>query len=126
RTRPALAATSACGEFSGTPQFGQAIEAVVNSPKHKGQTPVVRGDTSSTVAFWLAMLSAGASFSNPSLAESRIHFAMGKLSSQTQTSKSASSELPDCGPFTESRIGGYVGTPSQATFLFQRLHNSLT
>ncbi len=48
------------------------IEDVVNSPKHKGQTPVVRGDTSSTVTSRLAMLSSGASFSNSSLAESRI------------------------------------------------------
>src|SRR5882762_4439156 len=101
------AATSACGECSGTPQFGQCEEAVVNSPKHKGQTPAVSGDTSSTVR---CAPSAG-SFSNSSLTDSRIHFARGKFSSETQTSNSTSPELPGCGPLADSGIGGYSGTP---------------
>src|SRR5258708_7109597 len=77
-------ALSACGGRRGTPQFGQFGEDVVNSAKHKGQIPVVPRDNSRSAMF--AVRSSGGFFSNSSLAESRIHFANGNSSSETQTS----------------------------------------
>src|SRR6267154_5608026 len=100
---------SGCGRRRGTLQFGQFAEDVVNSAKHKGQIPVVPGDNSRSDMF--AVRSSGGFFSNSSVAESRIHFARGKFSSETQISNPPTAELPRSNPFVVLGTGGFSGAP---------------